>query len=124
MLEDPKASLESLRFFTCPCFLFCFYKEKCIVNNYSKNMISARLMVGNHVKIEGTHYDFWGLPFPVLCSIGFCACKWSAKAKIPVFPPGAVSLQRNPPLPETPPLDSFIHFTCYTSSDLHKLDII
>ena len=29
---------------------------------------------------------------------GFCACKWSAKAKMPVS------------LPETPPLDSFVYF--------------
>ena len=26
-----------------------------------------------------------GLPFPVVCYVDLCACKWSAKAKIPVF---------------------------------------
>ena len=26
---------------------------------------------------------YWGFPFPVVCSIGLCACKWSAEATIP-----------------------------------------
>ena len=25
----------------------------------------------------------WVFPFPVVCHIGLCACKWSAEAKIP-----------------------------------------
>ena len=36
------------------------------------------------------------LSFPVVCSIGFSACKWCAEAKIPV--------------PVTPPLDYFSYF--------------
>ena len=40
-----------------------------------------------------------------------CACKWSAKAKIPEFPPEGVSLPHTPPLPKMPPLDSFVYFT-------------
>ena len=30
---------------------------------------------------------FGGFPFPVVCYIDLCACKGSAKAKIPTFPP-------------------------------------
>ena len=30
--------------------------------------------------------SFLGFPFSLVCYIGLCACKWSAKAKIPVFP--------------------------------------
>ena len=49
-------------------------------------------------------------PSPVVCYIGLCACKCSAKANIPVFPPEGVSLSHTPPLPVTPPLDSFVYF--------------
>jgi len=42
-------------------------------------------------------FAFWGFPSPVVCSKGFRACKWSAKAKIPVFSPEGVSLPHTPP---------------------------
>ena len=33
---------------------------------------------------------FGGFPLSVVCYVGLCACKWSAKAKIHVFPPEEV----------------------------------
>ena len=32
-----------------------------------------------------------------LCCIGLCACKWYAKAKLPVFPPERVPYPLSPP---------------------------
>ena len=40
--------------------------------------------------LKSSYYACCCFPFPVVCSIGFCACKWSAKAKMPVFPPEGV----------------------------------
>ena len=40
---------------------------------------------------------YYALTLPVGCYLGLSACKWSAKAKIPVFPPEGVSLPHTPP---------------------------
>ena len=61
--------------------------------------------------------------FPFLYS-GYC--KWSTNAKIPVFPPEGVSPLDTPPLPETPPLESFVYFRnimtslCNTSASIRQ----
>ena len=41
--------------------------------------------------LKRPYYAIWGFLFPVVC------CKWSAKAKICVFPPEGVSLPHSPP---------------------------
>ena len=42
----------------------------------------------------------WGFPFPLVCYIVLCACKWSANAEIPKF------LSEGFSLPHTPPFSS------------------
>jgi len=41
--------------------------------------------------------SFLGLTLSYSVYIGLCACKWSAKANIPVFPSEGVSLPHTPP---------------------------
>ena len=37
---------------------------------------------------------FGGFPSPVVCYIGFSACKWAAKGQIPIFPKNIFMLNK------------------------------
>ena len=48
------------------------------------------------VTLKGPYCAFYSFPFPAVYTIGFSACKWSAKAIIPVFPSEGVPLPIKP----------------------------
>ena len=67
-----------------------------IIKTSQKQFLSLHQMAGNRQLLKRLPnatckrqevYVFLGVRFPLVCSICFSACKWSAEANIPEFPP-------------------------------------
>ena len=91
----------------------------CVFNLTLKTLLFRGTFVWTRCKhLKRPYLALLGFPVTVVCYIGFCACKWSAKAKIPKFTQ-AVSLPHTPPLPAMPLSDYSVYF-CYMMTSLRN----